>query len=288
VIYLQLAGAVLLWAANWPLLKLGIADAPPLAFSALRFSGPLAATAVLVRLVGAPLVPVEGERLGLAVVGLCQMGLLLVASVVGLQYVPAGRAAVLMYTMQLWALPLGWLIAGDRLTAGRIAGGGLAFAGLLFFFNPALVDWRDGPALFGNAMVLAGAVSWALGACLYRRRRWRSDFWTQTFWQILGSTAVIDLVALAFGRDGAVHWTATLWGVLLYNWLFGVSLTYWWWGKALVQMPASQAGQIVSLVPVVALGMSAVALGEPITPGTAVSVALILAGIVVTLRATRR
>jgi drug/metabolite transporter (DMT)-like permease len=288
VIYLQLAGAVLLWAANWPLLKLGIADASPLAFSALRFSGALAATAVLVRLLGSPLLPLEGERFGLAVVGLLQMGLLLVASVVGLQYVPAGRAAVLMYTMQLWALPLGWLIAGDRLTPGRLAGGGLAFAGLLFFFNPAVVDWHDGRALLGNGLILAGAVSWALGACLYRRRRWRSAFWTQTFWQILASTIVIDLLALAFGRGGSVHWTPTLWAVLLYNWLFGVSLTYWWWGKALGQMPASQAGQIVSLVPVVALAMSAAALGEPVTASTAVSVALILAGIFVTLSAAAR
>jgi drug/metabolite transporter (DMT)-like permease len=53
-------------------------------------------------------------------------------------------------------------------------------------------------------------------------------------------------------------------------------------------MPAAEAGQIVSFVPVVALAMSAVALGEPVTWGVAASVALILAGILVTLRAQAR
>jgi drug/metabolite transporter (DMT)-like permease len=193
-----------------------------------------------------------------------------------------------MYTMQMWALPLGWLLAGDRLTRGRVLGGALALLGVVAFFNPALVDWGDGHALFGNAMVLLAAISWAFGASLYRRRRWRSAFWSQTFWQILASTVVVDLMALALGSGEAVRWTPTLWGILLYNWLFGLSISYWWWGKALVQMPAAEAGQIVSFVPVVALAMSAVALGEPVTWGVAASVALILAGILVTLRAQAR
>jgi drug/metabolite transporter (DMT)-like permease len=50
-------------------------------------------------------------------------------------------------------------------------------------------------------------------------------------------------------------------------------------------MPASRAGQIVTLVPVFAVIIGALWAGEPMTPGTAVSVVLICLGIVLALRA---
>jgi len=50
-------------------------------------------------------------------------------------------------------------------------------------------------------------------------------------------------------------------------------------------MPAAQAGQILCLVPVTALLESAVVYGEPLTAGVLVAVALIAAGIVMTVRA---
>ncbi|HYH21242.1 MAG TPA: EamA family transporter [Azospirillum sp.] len=53
----------------------------------------------------------------------------------------------------------------------------------------------------------------------------------------------------------------------------------------MASMPAAQAGQILCLVPVTALLESAVVYGEPLTAGVLVAVALIAAGIVMTVRA---
>ena len=49
-------------------------------------------------------------------------------------------------------------------------------------------------------------------------------------------------------------------------------------------MPAARAGQIVTLVPVIAVIIGALWAGEPMTPGTTVSVILICLGIVLALR----
>ena len=62
------------------------------------------------------------------------------------------------------------------------------------------------------------------------------------------------------------------------------AVCYWWWGKALSVMPVSQAGQIVSFVPIVAVFMSAAYSGERITFSVIASIALIGTGIFLTLR----
>jgi drug/metabolite transporter (DMT)-like permease len=75
--------------------------------------------------------------------------------------------------------------------------------------------------------------------------------------------------------------------MIAYNSIACTALAWWWWGKALAVMPASRAGQIVTLTPVFAVIIGALWAGEPLTPGTAASVVLICLGIVLALRGRR-
>jgi drug/metabolite transporter (DMT)-like permease len=283
--YLQLFGIVAIWSGNWPFLKLAFADIGPITFTALRFAGAAGVILLLLPKLAAPLLPVRGERIPLAVVGFWQIAANLCLIAIGLQFVPAGRAAVLAYTMQIWALPLGWLIVGERLTAPRAAGALLALAGILVYFNPLLVDWGDGRALFGNAVLIMAAMGWALGACLYRLRSWRTPFWTQILWQLLVSALAASVVAFLAEAGRPIEWTPLVLAVLAYNWLLGTALCYWWWARALSVMPASQAGQVISLVPFAALVLSAALFGESLALTGLLGVLLIGAGIYLTLRA---
>src|SRR4029077_15905828 len=98
------------------LMKLALADAPPLSFVLLRLAGTLALMAPLLLALRVQLLPVAGGRLGLLVVGQLQVAGFLIFSIIGLAIVPAGRAIVLAYTMPLWAIPIElWL----RLGGGR-------------------------------------------------------------------------------------------------------------------------------------------------------------------------
>src|ERR1044071_7668849 len=57
VIYFYLAVIVVSWAGNWPLMKLALADAPPLVFVLLRLIGTLLLMAPMLRALGARLMP---------------------------------------------------------------------------------------------------------------------------------------------------------------------------------------------------------------------------------------
>jgi drug/metabolite transporter (DMT)-like permease len=285
IVYLYLAITVVSWAANWPLMKLALADAPPFVFVLLRLGGTLALMAPALLVIREPLLPVPGERFGQFVVGLLQVAGFLIFGIVGLSILPAGRAIVLAYTMPLWAIPVEIWLAPQILRRGHLVGAAVGFAGLLLFMNPGLVDWSDVRVLLGNAMLLLAAICWALGSVLYRQRVWRTGFLAQTFWQLLASLPAIALVAMPAVLGEQVRWSFGLGLILAYNWIVTTALGYFLWNKVLTAMPAAVAGQVMALTPVGGFLLSAAIFGGEVSLDVLASIALIVAGIVLTLRA---
>jgi drug/metabolite transporter (DMT)-like permease len=289
VAFVYLAVIVMTWAGNWPLMKLALGQVPPVVFVLLRLIGSVALIAPALLAARQPLVPFRGERLGLFWVGQLQVAGFLICSIIGLAILPAGRAIVLAYTMPLWAVPIGLFLWPEPLGRNQLAGAAVGFAGLILFMNPGLVDWQSRQVTAGNALLLLAAFAWALGSCLYRRRSWRSPFWVQTLWQLAVSIIPVGGVALALpGQDGPVRWSAALVAVLAYNCVVTTALGYFLWGKVLSMMPAGTAGQVVTLTPIGGFVLSILIFGGTVTADAAVSIALILLGIAITLRPTAR
>jgi drug/metabolite transporter (DMT)-like permease len=284
IVYLYLAIAVVSWAGNWPLMKLALADAPPMSFVLLRLVGTLALMAPALAALRAPLLPVRGERAGLFLVGQLQVAGFLIFSIIGLAIVPAGRAIVLAYTMPLWTIPFELWLEPERVGRFQLAGAALGFAGLVLFMNPGLVDWGDWHVLGGNALLLLAAICWGLGSMLYRRRVWRSPFWAQTFWQLLVSTVVVVAIALPGAIGETIHWSPALVAILAYNWIVTTALGYFLWNKILAVMPAGVAGQVMALTPIGGFLLSTAMFGGAITADVVLSIVLIVAGIILTLR----
>ena len=285
IVYVYLGIIVASWAGNWPLMKLALADAPPLMFVLLRLAGTVALMAPLMVAMRAPLLPRAGERLGLFLVGQLQVAGFMIFGILGLSILPAGRAIVLAYTMPLWAIPIELWLAPEILRRARLAGAAVGFAGLFLFMNPGLVDWSDGRVLAGNAMLLLAAICWALGSVLYRRRLWRSGFWTQTFWQVLVSAVATAAIAIPLTLGQPIRWTPALIAVLAYNWVITTALGYFLWNRVLSVMSAGVAGQVMALTPVGGFFLATAMFGGEITADVVLSIALIVGGIILTLRA---
>ena len=283
--YVYLAAIVLSWALNWPLMKLAIGSVPPFLFVLLRLAGSVLLVAPALAASGQGLVPARGERRDLFWVGQFQITGFLLCSIIGLKLVPAGRAIVLAYTMPLWAIPIGRFLWPEPIGRAQLAGAAIGFFGLMLFMNPALVDWHDPVAVAGNALLIAAAMLWALGSCLYRQRRWHSPFWVQTLWQLAVSLPPVAVVAFAVGFGGApLRWSPEVVAILLYNCVVTTALGYFLWSRVLSMMPAATAGQVLTLTPVGGFVLSVLLFGGAVTLDVALSIALIVAGIFVTLR----
>src|SRR3954452_17911352 len=287
IVYVYLAIIVVTWAGNWPLMKLALDDALPLVFVLLRLIGTVVLMAPLLAAMRVPLLPIPGERFGLFWVGQFQVAGFLLFAIVGLSIEAPGRAIVLAYTFSLWAIPIGILLGVERLGRFHLIGAAIGFVGLVLFMNPGLVDWGSARTLLGNAFLLLAAIAWALGSCLYRMRVWRSGFWTQTFWQLAVSTPVVLAFALPQMSDEPVRWSIGLVAILAYNWVVTTALGYFLWAKVLSAMPAATAGQVLALTPVGGFLVSTAIFGGAVTLDVVAAVALIVAGIILTLRGPR-
>jgi drug/metabolite transporter (DMT)-like permease len=283
IAFVYLAIIVLTWAGNWPLMKLALGQVPPLKFVMLRLAGSLLLIAPGLLATRQRLLPYRGERLTLFWVGEMQVAGFLICSIIGLSILPAGRAIVLAYTMPLWAIPIGIFIWPEPHGRAQLIGAAIGFAGLVLFMSPGLVDWGDPRILAGNALLIVAAILWALGSCLYRRREFRSPFWVQTFWQLAVSLPpVVAIVVVAV--PGAIQWSPGLVAIVLYNCVVTTALGYFFWGKVLSMMPAAMAGQVLTLTPIGGFVLSLMMFGGLLTLDVLISIALIIAGIFVTLR----
>jgi drug/metabolite transporter (DMT)-like permease len=72
--------------------------------------------------------------------------------------------------------------------------------------------------------------------------------------------------------------------ILAYNCVVTTALGYFLWGKVLSMMPAATAGQVVTLTPIGGFVLSILIFGGTITADAAISIALIIGGIAITLR----
>jgi drug/metabolite transporter (DMT)-like permease len=284
IVYLYLAIIVVSWASNWPLMRLAIDDAPPFVFVLLRLVGAVILLAPALHALRMPLLPIPGERLGLFWVGQLQVTGFLLFAIVGLSIEAPGRAIVLAYTFSLWSIPIGVLLGVERFGRFQLIGAAIGFAGLMLFMNPGLVDWSSGRVLLGNAFLLLAAIAWGLGSA-YRRRVWRTGFWTQTFWQVAVSVPVVLVFALPQLIEEPIHWSVGLVAILSYNWIVTTALGYFLWALVLTAMPATTAGQVLALTPVGGFLLSTAIFGGAVTADVVASIGLIIAGIILTLRA---
>jgi drug/metabolite transporter (DMT)-like permease len=276
--YLLLAAVVVLWGVNWPVMKIGLAYIDPVWFvvirmffgAALFFGWQFATSGVAVP--GRRDVPI------ILSIGLLQIGLYLVLITVGLRYVPAGRSAILSYTTPLWVVP-GALLLGERLTASRLGGLALGLAGMAVLFEPGEIDWSDRGILFGNLCLVFAAFAWAIAILHIRFHRWQLSPLQLMPWHLL--LAGVAVLPLALAVEGAPHieWTPEFWAVLLYNGPLTTCFCVW----AIITigriLPAITTSLVLLAVPVVGLAASTLWLGEALTGGLLLGMALIGAGV---------
>lgn len=117
----QLVGLLMLtlmWGLNWPIMKISLREMSPLHFRAATMAGGALVLAAWFGWRGLRLLP-RGAAEWRAVVVLGAPNILgwHALAIIGVAHLPAGRAAILGFTMPVWAVLLGVLFYGERFTA---------------------------------------------------------------------------------------------------------------------------------------------------------------------------
>ncbi len=247
-----------LWGYNWVVMKSALAYVGPFVFSAWRF---VPAGVLLVGL----LAILQRRRLPrpswpLAWGGILQAGLNTALSMLALRQGPAGRAALLCYTMPFWVVGLAWPLLGEK--PGRIQTLALAAAGA----GLALV-FLGGAGAAGNvaaaALATGAGFSWALGAIVTRRLlvRERADALGVAAWQTLFGGLALWAAALLV-HERPAEWAPYLVFAVIYEILPATAIAWVLWTALLRHVSAGVASLAILATPLVGLVASAAQLGE--------------------------
>jgi drug/metabolite transporter (DMT)-like permease len=272
-----LVALTIVWGLNWPVMKLGVTDYPPLTFRALSI---LLGVPVLALGLVVLKVPFRIERkdwpqlLWLAATNMFVWHACIILAVKTLS---SGRAAILGYTMPIFSAVIGALVFSAVLTRRSWLGVGAAALGV------ALLLWHEFTGLAGRpagvALALIAAATWALGTQLLRRTRIQAPTLAISFWMTALAAVVMALLALVFERPQWKPPGSTAWGAIAFNavLIFGYAHAAWFYLARALPPVASTLS--VMFIPVLGVFSGALWLGEVLHWQDWAAVALMVAAI---------
>jgi len=293
VVHLKLLGMAALWGAAWPSGKVVAAAVPALSASSWRF-----ALALLLLLgwlfarsgLGTLRALRPKQWAGLALGGALGVFGYAAFFLMGLQHLPAGRAALVVTTNPVLTLLLAAWLFRERLSAWIGLGMALAVVGAVVVLTHG-APWTlfTGGAGVGEALLMGCVVCWSAYTLLGRRLLGGIDALTTT--AVTAGFGLLLLLAAARVFEGGAALALPLqlgaewWGALLFMVVGSTVLAYAWYFEGVAALGAGAASAYISLVPVFGVAVATVWLGEPIDASLLVGGALVLAGMVVMNRA---
>lgn len=268
----MLAGLTLGWGLNWPVMKLALAEIPVWSFRAFCVLAGAAGIALIGRAMGHRLWPRRHEWAMLTWTALFNVTLWNLFIGFGLTLLPAGRSAILAYTMPLWTVLLSALLLGEALTRRRVLGLLCGAGALVLLLAEEISALRAAP--LGTLLVVAGAASWAIGTIAMKRMPSNLPITSFTAWQFLLGGLPLLAGALAFDPW---HWqglSAGAAGAVVYNVAISFIFCHWAWFRIVQEAPAGVAALSTLMIPVIGVLSSMLVLGD--RPGVSEVLALLL------------
>jgi len=279
----------LTWGLNWPVLKLGVTELEPLTFraSTLGFAG--LGLLLVSKLSG------ESIRIDRAlwprviVLSLFNITGWSALIVFGVHQVPAGRSAILAYTLPIWSLLFSLWLLHEPLSPRKILGLVLGVGGMVVLLGEEVVNVQRAP--LGALMIIGAAISWGFGTVLLRRWAMPTSQTTLTGWMmligwipILLATPLVDPHA----ASSLATMNRTAWFAVLYNIFISGSIANWVWFRMARTLPVAVSSLSSLPVPVVGVFSGMYFLGERPGASEFVALALVLASLVAVMLPERK
>jgi drug/metabolite transporter (DMT)-like permease len=289
---------VLIWGANFSVIKRAFTEIPPQPFNALRMC--VAATVFLIairwarrraRTAAGPMpaalhtthAVTPQDWVQIALLGLIGHFAYQICFVGGVAITSVSNAALIIGATPVVVALASAALGRERLGRLHWAGAALSVTGI--YFVVGLGASFGGAALRGDLLVVASVFCWAaytLGAGRLMSRH--SPLYVTGMTMLVGA---IPYVAIAMPQMLSVHWlqvSGWAWAALIFSALFALNVAYLVWYMAVQQIGPSRTATYSNVVPIVAMTVAAIWLREPITPSKVAGAIAVLTGVFLTRR----
>ena len=251
----------LMWGVNWPVMKFSLREITPMWFRAVTMVGGALTLLIVYRARGVSMALPRDEILRVVWLALPNMVGWQCFSIIALNQLPSGRAAILGFTMPVWTVLIGLLLLREPLTRRVWISMIAAATAVALLSAQELVTLAGYPG--GVLWMQLAAICWALGTVLLRRSRTKLPNEALVVWMLLFGSAFFWCLAPLVeplpspGRFSAAMWVALAYGMFV-NYGYAQVL---WFGMARRLPPAASAFSIMA-VPLVGTLSAAALIGE--------------------------
>jgi len=271
--FLQLIALSALWGGSFPLIRIASPALGPFGLAGIRCALAAAVLAVLMRVLRERWPPRAAWR-EFALLGLLTVVVPFVLYNVAGLVLPAGYSAVLNATAPLFGILGAAALREERLTARRLTGCALGFAGVALLVQLGPVAVNTQVVLAALACTMAAA-SYGVGAIFMKRATMKHHPLPASAAIILAA-AVILVVPVGISvpsmkpTPGALIAVAVL-GTVTSGFVYWISM------RLMREIPASAATSSAFMIPLFGVTWGGLFLGEPVTAGMLPGCLLILA-----------
>lgn len=276
---LTVAALVVAWSSTFTAITVAVADCPVAMLAGLRcLVGGAALGAVA--LVGG-----RRPRLGEGAGVYAWLTAFNVLGFFGLQtlslaHLPSGLAAILIYLQPVVTVLLARPLLGEPVGLSRVTGAVLAFLGIVVV---GLESLAGSTSILGIVAGAGAAVCWSFGTITVKRTVGRVDPLWSVALPFLAGGVLLTAVGMLVPSE-AIRWSPRF--AVAFSWtaLVGTALAWLWWFSLVRSGQASTAAVNLFLVPILAVVLGIVLLGERLHPSLYAGIALVCAGVFVVNR----
>jgi drug/metabolite transporter (DMT)-like permease len=250
----------LCWGINWPIMKMGVRDFPPVSFRTLCMLGGLPVIWLAARMQGVSLAIPQGKLGAVLRLAIPNMLVWHVFMILAVKMLSSGRAAILGYTMPVWAVLCGLVFFGERPTRLAAFGIACALAGALLLLSSEFATLAGNP--MGSILALIAAAGWGYGTVMLKRSSLDMPTISLTFWMLALATALMAVVSVALESsrwhvpDGITLATIAYNAAIIFGFAHVV-----WFGLARTLPPVASSLSVM-MIPVLGVFSGAWLLGE--------------------------
>ena len=267
----------ILWGGSFLFVEVALRGLPPLTIVAARVG---LAALILGAVMRARRVPFPPRNVwpALAVMGLLNNAVPYTLFVVAQGQISGALASILNATTPLFTVIVAHVATTDeRITPAKALGLLLGFSGVVVM----MAGVSFGGAVAAKVMCLGAAVSYALAGVWGRRfRRLGLPPLTTAFGQVAASSVMLTPLGLLVDRPWTLPWPgADAIGAVVAIAALSTALAYLIYFRVLASSGATNLSVVTFLIPVSAVSMGVVLLGEEVLPQHVAGFALIAAGL---------
>ena len=276
---------ILIWGTTWAVVRVGLEGIPPFLGISLRFG---LASVILIaasKFAGIRLGRSRREWSMWAVNGLMAFSISYGVVYWAEQWIPSGLAAVLFATFPLFVAGFAhFLLPGEQLRSKSVLGICVGFVGVVVIYSEDLTELAGAKARVASLVFLISPFVSAAANVLVKR--WGSGIHPLSLTAVpMGLTGILmGVMAALFERGESVTFDSVAVGALFYLAIPGTVVAFLIFFWLLQRLPATRLSLITYGVPVVAVIVGSLFLGEPLSTRILVGTALVLGGVVMAIR----